>query len=237
MSDWKAKRFWTETSVVEGDTGFELRLDGRPVRTPLKTLLVMPTRSMAEAAAAEWDAQEGVIDPMTMPVTRSANSALDQLMPQQKAVAAMLAGFAETDLLCYRAPQPQGLIDQQNKGWTPILTWAADRYGAPLITVTGVLPAEQPASSLSVYHRAVAAFRPFSMTALHDLVTLSGSLILALWVADGAGEAEAAWALSRIDEDWQVAQWGEDRQAAEEAALKRAAFLHAARFLDLSGGA
>lgn len=237
MSEWKAKRFWAETSVVAGTGGYELRLDGRPVRTPFKTLLVMPTRSMAEAAAAEWDAQEGVIDPRSMPVTRSANSALDKVAQQHAAVADMLAAYAETDLLCHRAPQPEGLVEQQNKGWNPILDWAENRYGAPLITVAGVLPAEQPATSLAVYQRTVAEFRPFSLTALHDLITLSGSLLLALWVADGAGEAETAWDLSRIDEEWQIAEWGADEEAAEAAAIKRAAFLHAARFLDLSGGA
>jgi chaperone required for assembly of F1-ATPase len=236
MSEWKARRFWQDASVVEGEIGFEVRLDDRPVRTPLKTLLALPTRCMAEAVAAEWQAQEGVIDPASMPMTRSANAALDKVTPQHAEVAAMLAGYAETDLLCHRADHPQGLIDQQNKGWNPVLTWAADRHGAPLIVVQGILPATHPATSLVAFHAAVSGFKPFSMTALHDLVTLSGSLVLALWVAAGAGSAEAAWALSRIDEDWQISQWGADEEAAEAAEIKRAAFLHAARFLDLCGG-
>lgn len=236
MSDWKARRFWKEASVAEGAAGFEVRLDGRPVRTPLKTLLALPTRAMAEAVAAEWQAQEGVIDPGAMPMTRSANAALDKVTPQQAEVATMLAGYAETDLLCHRAGHPDGLIDLQNKGWNPVLDWAAGRYGAPLAVVQGVLPADHPATSLAAYHAVVSGFRPFSMTAFHDLVTLSGSLILALWVADGRGAADAAWALSRIDEDWQISQWGADEEATEAAEIKHAAFVHAARFLDLSAG-
>ena len=118
-----------------------------------------------------------------------------------------------------------------------VLTWAAARYDAPLTAVQGILPAVHPDASLAAFHRAVLAFRPFSMTALHDLVTLSGSLVLALWVADGAGDADAAWQLSRIDEKWQISQWGEDEEASQAAEIKRAAFLHAARFLDLAGGA
>jgi len=236
MSAWKARRFWQNADVVESETGFEVRLDGRPVRTPLKTLLALPTRSMAEAVAAEWQAQEGVIDPGSMPMTRSANAALDKVAPQHGEVAAMLAGYAETDLLCHRAGHPDGLIDQQNKGWNPVLDWAAERYGAPLAVVQGILPADHPAASLAAYHAVVSGFRPFSMTALHDLVTLSGSLVLALWVAGGAGSPDAAWALSRIDEDWQISQWGADEEATEAAEIKRAAFAHAARFLDLCGG-
>ena len=237
MSEWKARRFWKEASVAEGAAGFEVRLDGRPVRTPLKTLLALPTRAMAEAVAAEWQAQEGEIDPGAMPMTRSANAALDKVTPQHAEVSAMLAGYAETDLLCHRADHPDGLINLQNKGWDPILDWAAERYDARLVVVQGILPAEHPAASLAAYHAVVSGFRPFSMTALHDLVTLSGSLVLALWVADGAGDPAAAWDLSRIDEDWQIAQWGADEEAAEAAEIKRAAFLHEARFLALGGGA
>jgi chaperone required for assembly of F1-ATPase len=236
MSEWKARRFWRDASVAEGEAGFEVRLDDRPVRTPLTTLLAMPTRPMAEAVADEWQAQEGVIDPASMPMTRSANAALDKVTPQRAEVTTMLAGYAETDLLCHRADHPQSLIDQQNKGWNPVLAWADDRYGAPLIVVQGILPATHPAASLAAFHVTVSEFRPFSLTALHDLVILSGSLVLALWVASGAGKADAAWALSRIDEDWQISQWGADEEAMEAAEIKRAAFLHAARFLDLSGG-
>ena len=192
---------------------------------------------MAEAVAAEWDAQEGVIDPGAMPFTRSVNAAIDKVTPQHGEVAAMLAGYAETDLLCHRAGYPEGLIDQQNKGWNPVLDWLGDRYNAPLIAVESVLPTDQPATSLSILANLVLGFRPFSLTGFYDLVALSGSLVLALHVADGASAAEAVWPLSRIDEDWQISLWGADDEATEAAEIKRAAFLHAARFFDMAAGA
>ena len=236
MSEWKAKRFWKDVSVEAVGKGWQVLLDGRPVRTPLKTPMILPTREMAEAVAAEWMAQEGEIDPLSMPVTRSANAALDKVTAQHAEVAAMLAAYAETDLLCHRAAFPEELVEQQKKGWDPVLDWAAQTYGAPLVAVEGLLPAEQPADSLARYHAEIASYAPFSLTALHDLITLSGSIVLGLYAAREGAPAETIWALSRIDEDWQVTQWGEDEEAAEAAAIKRAAFLHAASFLALAQG-
>ncbi len=237
MSEWKAKRFWKETSVTEVEGGFSVLLDGRPVRTPNKSALTLPTVEMAEAVAAEWEAQEGVIEPLSMPVTRSANSAIDKVTPQRADVVSMLAGYAETDLLCHRADFPEGLADLQRKGWDPVLDWAREKHQAPLKVVVGILPAEQPQESLTKFHNLVDGYSAFSLTALHDLIGLSGSIVLGLWVAQGAGDAEAAWNLSRIDEDWQIAQWGEDEEATEMANAKKDQFLHAERFLRLFGGA
>lgn len=236
MSEWTAKRFWKDTSLAEAEGGWQVLLDARPVRTPLKSAMVLPTREMADVVAAEWHAQEGVIDPLSMPVTRSANAAIDKVTVQHSEVAAMLAAYAETDLLCHRAEAPKELADQQNKGWNPVLDWAAETYSAPLAVVSGILPADHPDESLAIYARVVAGYRPFSLTALHDLVTLSGSLVLGLSVANGQIEPDTAWRLSRIDEDWQVSQWGEDEDAAEAAEIKRRAFLHAATFLGLAQG-
>lgn len=236
MSEWKAKRFWKETMIAKAEDGWQVLLDSRPVRTPQKAPMILPTREMAGAVAAEWTAQEGVINPLSMPVTRSANAAIDKVSAQHAEVAAMLAAYAETDLLCHRAEAPQRLVDQQNKGWNPVLSWAEATYSAPLVVVSGILPAAHPPASLATYRDAVAALRPFSLTALHDLVTLSGSLVLGLSVAEGHVAPETAWQLSRIDEDWQIAQWGEDEEATETAEIKRQAFLHAARFWDLAQG-
>ena len=238
MSEWKLKRFWKEASAdaEAGESGFRILLDGRAVRTPAKALLAVPTPEMASAIAAEWNAQEKEIDPRVMPMTRAANAAIDKVAAQHAEVVAMLAAYAETDLLCHRADAPQRLVDQQNKGWNPILSWAEATYSAPLVVVSGILPAVQPPASLAAYADAVAAFQPFSLTALHDLITLSGSLVLGLSVANGQVAPITAWKLSRIDEDWQIAQWGEDEEATEAVEIKRAAFLHAASFLGLAQG-
>jgi chaperone required for assembly of F1-ATPase len=236
MTEWKAKRFWKDASVAEAEGGFRVLLDGRGVSTPGKLPLVMPTRAMAEAVAAEWNAQEGVIDPLSMPFTRSANSAIERVMPQFDDVADMLIGYADTDLLCYRADGPEDLVRRQAAEWDPMLEWAAETFDARLEPRTGVMWVGQPAEAIEKLAHATRAVGPFEMTALHDLVTLTGSLVLGLAVARHHVSAKEAWRLSRIDESWQIEQWGADEEAEEAAALKEAQLLHAERFWEACQG-
>ncbi len=235
MSGWAAKRFWTDATVETAPGGYTVRLDGRAVKTPLKALLVMPTIAMAQASAAEWQAQEGRVRPETMPVTRAANSALDKVATQFAEVVGLLAAYGGTDLLCYRADGPAALVVRQQQGWDPLLDWAAQTLHAPLIVTTGVVHVAQPAASLAALRTCVAAMTPFQVTALHDLVAITGSLILALAVTEGRLTAEAAWTLSRIDEIWQAEQWGSDADAAALEVLRRAALQQAGRFYALCG--
>lgn len=235
MSVWSARRFWTTASVEAVDGGFTVLLDARPVRTPLKAPLVMPTEGLATAIAAEWQAQTGKVNPATMPFTRTANSAIDKVAPQFDAVAEMLAAYGDSDLLCYRAEGPPELVDKQARAWDPLLGWAATDLAVPLVATVGVIHIDQPADSLARLHGLIEALTPFRLAAFHDLVAISGSLILALAVTRRRLAAEEAWGLSRTDEDWQISIWGEDEEAAEMAALKRAAFLHADRFYGLCG--
>lgn len=233
---WAPKRFWTEATVAEVPGGFAVRLDARAVKTPAKAPLVLPTRALAEAVAAEWQAQEGTVKPLTMPCTRSANAAIDKTGPQFAEVAAMIAAYGDSDLLCYRAEAPAGLVARQAEGWDPLLGWAAEALAAPLAPRAGIIHAPQPAASLAALSAKVAAHDAFALTALHDLVAISGSLVLGLAVSEGRLDPGAAWALSRIDETWQAELWGEDEEAAAAAAVKRADFHHAARFLGLARG-
>lgn len=233
MTEWKAKRFWTDVAVEAVDGGYRVVLDGRSVNTPGKQPLILPTRAVADAVAVEWDAQEGEIKPLTMPHTRSANSALERVAPQHAGVSAMLASYGETDLLCYRADGPEELTSRQSMGWDPLLDWADARYGARLVVGAGIVPVAQDAEAVARLSRAVADIAPFPMTALHDLVTLSGSLILGLAVSEQRLNAHDAWRLSRIDETWQIEQWGADEEAAEAAATKEAQFQHAEDFWNL----
>lgn len=233
MSGWKAKRFWQAASVVPEGAGWGVRLDGRAVRTPAKAALVVPTEAMAQAIAAEWDAQAGEVAPATMPVTRAANSAVDKVTPQFDGVAAMLADYGGTDLLCYRAEGPEPLVARQAAAWDPLLDWAAREFGAPLTVGRGVVPVAQPAGSLERLAAAVRAHDAFRLTALHDLVAISGSLVIGLAVARGRLSAAEGWAASRIDETWQAELWGADAEAAEAETVKRAAMAEAARFLAL----
>ena len=234
MSEWKAKRFWKDVTVNELAEGFSVQLDSRVVKTPLKRVLMVPTTGLAEAIAAEWHSVEEEIDPSRMPFTRSANAAIDKVADQFDEVAALLSAYGDSDLLCYRADGPEGLVDRQAENWDPILAWASQVLGTKLETRVGIMHRAQDAGALEKLDEAVKKHSTFELTAFHDLVSLSGSLILAFAVIHGRILPEQAWGLSRIDEEWQIEQWGEDEEAQEHAALKRESFLHAARFFALS---
>lgn len=234
MSILKQKRFWKQAAVVENDGGYGVELDGRRVNTPNKTPLIVPTISMAQAIAAEWDAQPEKIDPLSMPVTRSANSALDKVLPQQAEVTAMLAEYGDSDLLCYRAAGPVELIAQQAAMWDDVLDWAATEFGGRLVVGEGVMHVAQDTVILQNLHAQVTAFDNFALVGVHDLVAISGSLILALAVTRGAVSVSDAWAKSRVDEHWQVSQWGHDDEASANESLKKQAFVHAEKFYRLS---
>ena len=236
MSDWKPKRFWQAASAQPCEGGFTVTLDGRAVKTPAKALLVVPTMPMAQAIAVEWDAQTGLVDPRTMPVTRSANAAIDKVRSQRAEVIELLAEYGGSDLLCYRAPAPETLVARQAQQWDPLLAWAAEDLRAPLAVGQGVMHVPQPPETLTVLTRALHEFDDFALAGVHDLISLSGSLVLALAVTRGRLSAAAAWDLSRLDEDWQITQWGADEDAAAAAAVKRDAFLHAETFYHLSRG-
>ncbi|EPX76860.1 ATP12 family chaperone protein [Litoreibacter arenae] len=233
MSEWAAKRFWENVTADEVEGGFAVHLDGRPVRTPLKAPVVVPTRAMAEAMKAEWDAQGEKIDPLSMPVTRAVNAALDKVATQHAEVVDMLAAYGDSDLLCYRADSPEGLVRKQAEGWDPMVDWSATALGAPLQLRTGVMHKPQAPETLTTLRRHVAGFDAFELTAFHDLVAITGSLILGLAVTRGELDADKAWTLSRIDEDWQMAQWGADEDAEAQAALKKRDLLRAEVFYHL----
>lgn len=235
MSEWAMKRFWKTVGVEEAEQGHRVTLDGRRVKTPAKADLVLPTKGMAEAVAGEWDAQEGQVDPLSMPFTRSANSAIDRVTPQQAEVADMLAAYGDADLLCYRAEAPQELVERQALMWDPALGWADAVLGAKLEPRAGVIHAAQPEEAVATLTEQVHGMGPFHLAAFHDLVGLTGSLVLGFAAASGWRDADEIWRMSRLDEDWQAEQWGQDEEAAEEAEKKRRDFHHAKRFFDLSG--
>lgn len=235
MSAWAAKRFWKAATAAPCDGGFTVTLDGRAVKTPAKSALVVPSLAMAQAIALEWDAQQGVIKPETMPVTRAANSALDKVAPQFDEVTALLAAYGETDLLCYRATGPQELIDRQAAAWDPLLNWAAQTFGAPLLVTAGVIHIGQPQTSTEALAAQLRRLDIFRLAAAHDLIAITGSLVLALAVTKGRLTADQAFSLSRIDETWQNELWGVDDEAAELESFKREALLAAERFFGLCG--
>ncbi len=230
MAEWAAKRFWEKATVEKAGDGYQVLLDGRKLRTPVKSELIVPSREMAEAIAAEWDAQEEKIDPMTMPVTRSANAAIDKVGPMHAEVAALVAEYGGTDLLCYRAESPEELVKRQSEAWDPLLEWAADALSAPLKTTTGIVHVEQDTATLDSLSKRVLGMDNFKLAAFHDLVGMSGSLIIGFAAIYGFLPVPELWRRSRIDEDWQIEQWGEDDEATATEARKCEGFEHAARF-------
>lgn len=233
MSGWSAKRFWATATAEACEGGSTVRLDARALKTPAKAPLIVPTMELAQAIAAEWDAQTAKVDPTTMPLTRLANSALDKITPQFAEVADMIADYGGSDLLCYRATAPRELITRQAAAWDPPLAWAASTLSAPLTVTSGVTHIAQPGQSLVTLSRRVHAASVFELAALHDLVAITGSLILGLAVTKGHLSAAKAWATSRLDEDWQVEHWGQDDLASQSEAARHRALMDADRFFRL----
>ncbi|MGA7458475.1 MAG: ATP12 family protein [Methyloceanibacter sp.] len=232
-----AKRFYQHvTTDTEGGEGAALKLDGKPVRTPGKAALRLPTRALAEAIAEEWRAQGERIDPLSMPLTRIANSTIDGVVGREGAVIDDIMAHAGSDLLCYRAPAPEGLVKAQETHWDPVLGWAKTTLGAPLFLAEGVAHVAQPEASLGRLREALLGGDAFSLAALHVMTALTGSALLALAVAQGRLTPEAAWEAAHVDEDWQISQWGEDAEAAERRKNRRRDFAAAARTLALARG-
>lgn len=223
------KRFWQDVAVVPG---FGITLDDRPVRTPGRTPLEVPSRALAGAIADEWRQVEDAIDPRAMPLTGLANAAIDRIAPDPASFAAGLARYGESDLLCYRAEGPQALVTRQAAAWDPLLDWAQRRYDVHFEVTSGVMHVAQPDATIARLGEAIAARPAFELAPLSIVTTITGSLVLALALAERAFDADTLWAASLVDELWQVEQWGEDTLAAQAREAKRAEYDGAARFLD-----
>ncbi|TGV61771.1 ATPase [bacterium M00.F.Ca.ET.141.01.1.1] len=217
------KRFYKEVSVVPVEAGFAVQLDGRPVRTPGKALLALPTEAAAALVADEFAEQGETINPVTMPVMRLVNTAIDGVASDPQAVLEDILRFASSDLLCYRADAPQGLVERQNEQWDPVIDWARASLGVRFNLAEGIIHVEQPRETIAVLgsHLAQRA-QPLRLAAIHVMTSLTGSALLALAVDFGELDGEEAWAAGHVDEDWQIAQWGQDAEAvARRTARKR----------------
>lgn len=234
MSGWTAKRFWQEASVFPNGDAFSVRLDDRPVRTPAKAELVVPTHALACAIAAEWDAQEGEVRPQDMPMTRAANAAIDKVRPQHAEVASLLAAYGDADLICYRADSPESLVTRQSEAWDPLLEWINQCFDVQLRVITGVMHVPQKPEYLQRLDAGVREMDEYTLTAFHDLVGLSGSLAIGFAALERWKSDAELWRLSRVDELWQQELWGEDEEASATAAFKEREFGDAMRFHQLS---
>ena len=224
------KRFYREARAAAGGS---VELDGRPVRTPARRPLAVPTVPLAEAIAAEWNSQGESIDPRAMPLTGLANAAVDRVSPDPEAFARGLAAYGGSDLLCYRAEGPPRLVERQAQHWDPLLAWARRRYDVDFEVTRGIVHRPQPKATVDRLAHAVQARSPFELAALSPLVTISGSLVVALALAEAAIDLETAWSAAVLDEQWQAEQWGEDSEAARALAARRNEFEAADLFLRL----
>ncbi len=222
------KRFWKGVTV---DAERVVRLDDRPVRTPGRVPLALPTPALAEAVAEEWRNVAETVDPRAMPLTGLANAAIDRIAADPAPFAEGLARYAETDLLCYRADSPPELVERQDAVWNPLLDWARDRYDVHFTLVTGIMHQPQPEATVERLAQAVAALDPFRLAALSPVVTITGSLVLGLALLEGAADSDAVWQAAHVDEDFQAEIWGEDYLAIEAREAKRREYDAAVRFL------
>jgi chaperone required for assembly of F1-ATPase len=232
------RRFYTEVSVSEGEGGFGLALDGRPVRTPAQRPLAAPTAALADVLAEEWRAQREFIDPSSMPLTRLANSIIDGVADAAPDVAAEVEKYLASDLIFYRAETPQGLVRSQEIAWDPLITWAREALSADFRTGAGVVHLPQPQDALTAAAAAIPrnsgnATDIWRLGATHSVTTLTGSALIALALLSGRLSLAEAWAAAHVDEDWNMAQWGRDELALERRAYREAEMRAAARVLEL----
>ncbi|AZO47192.1 MAG: ATPase [Mesorhizobium sp.] len=227
------KRFYKAVAVVPAEEGFAVHLDGRPVRTPGRALLALPTEKAAALVAGEFDAQGEVIDPVAMPVMRLVNTAIDGVASDPQAVLEDILRFASSDLLCYRADGPQGLVDRQNQLWDPVIDWARSALGARFHLAEGIVHVEQPRETIAVLGAHLAQrIEPMRLAAIHVMTSLTGSALLALAVDFGELDGEAAWAAGHVDEDWQIEHWGQDAEAVARRSARKRDMMAAVSLLD-----
>jgi chaperone required for assembly of F1-ATPase len=227
------KRFWKSAAAVETDGVFRVELDGRPIKSPARTDLVVPTQALAEAIAAEWDDCGEEVDPRAMPLTGLANAAIDRVAPDKDAFAAGLARYAETDLTCYRAEGPETLVKRQAESWDALLGWARRRYDVDFACQRGVMHVAQPEETVRKLGHAVASLDAFQLAGISPLVTIGGSLVAALAVLEKMMPASEAWEAVSLAERWQMEHWGADAEAEAALEARRRDFLAGARFLEL----
>ena len=227
------KRFWKVAEAVAADGGWGIALDGRMVSTPGRAPLVVASRALIEAIAAEWGAQGNRIDPATMPLTGLANAAIDLARPDPATFAAPIAAYAESDLLCYRDARDAALQAEQAAAWNPLLAWAEDRHGIEFTLAQGVIPVDQPPATVAALRGALLGYDPYRLAALTPIVTIGGSLVAALALAERAFDAAALWEAVNLDELYQERRWGVDSEAQKARARREADWNSAARFLAL----
>lgn len=231
-----ASRFYSSVSVEAAGGSWRILLDGRPVKTPQRAEFTLPSESLAQAIAEEWEAQSSEIDPAAMPLTKLANTAIDGVTGRETEIGEDILRFAARDLLCYRADQPQELEERQREVWDPLIHWVNEHYGARLCLAAGVMPIDQPAEAIASLRTAIICRDAFALTALHVMTSLTGSAVLPLARICGRLTLDEAWEAAHLDEDFQIARWGEDAEAKARRAARYKEMAAASKFYALAEG-
>jgi chaperone required for assembly of F1-ATPase len=229
------RRFYKEVTVSKEASGHAIELDGRSIRTPMKNTLLLPNLSMAEAIAKEWQAQEEFILHEKMIKTKLANTAIDRVAGRSGEIIDEIIAYLASDLLLYRATEPESLIEREKALWDPYLTWLRDENRITLTSTSGIIHVTQEQSELEKFKTLISDETPFSLTALHNMTTLTGSAILALALARSKGSTDDIWRAAHVDEDFQIERWGEDKEAKRRRDLKQHDFNEAHAFWQLAG--
>jgi chaperone required for assembly of F1-ATPase len=228
----RRKRFYTKAEVAESANGFAITLDGRPIRTPSGREVTAPAREIADAIAAEWNAQADDINPLTMPLTRFANSVVEAVVDRIDAVTEDVAKYFQSDLLFYRAGHPEALVAREAAAWDPVVFWAADTLGAHFILAEGIVHVRQPETAVAAARSALPT-DPWSIAALHVVTSLTGSALLGLALLRGVLDQDQVWAAAHVDEDWNIEKWGIDEEVAARRAARLVDFEAAASILKI----
>lgn len=227
------KRAYREVRAASAGAGWRIMLDARELQTPARLPLLLPRQELAAAIAGEWQAQSDKIVPSTMPLMRLAATAVDRVAPERQRTIDEIVGYAETDLVCYRAERPEDLVSRQTAAWQPLVDWAILRFDAPLLVVTGVIPKRQSPAVAAALRATISEMDEFWLAALHEATTLCGSVVIGLALTERLLDAEAAWRASQLEESYQIEKWGEDAEAAQRRADIRRDLEAACRFMIL----
>ena len=228
----KLKKFYKKASVKGKKAPFSIALDGMVMKTPLKATLEIPSRALAKAIAGEWNAQEEFVEPNLMYLTKYANTAIDRVETRKDNIVDEIVAFASSDMVCYRANTPQGLVDMQASAWDRVLEWASERHGLNFICVAGIVYASQPEATLVTAHGVLSAHDAYMLTAIHNLTTLTGSALLAMAVVEGAITDDEGWSAAHVDEDWNISQWGDDDEAIQRRTFRKTDMMAAVHLLE-----
>lgn len=234
MTAGPARRFYKQVAVTGAAAPFAITLDERTLRTPLKRPLDLPTKALADALAAEWEAQAEKIEPHTMPFTKLANTVLDRVATDKDRIVGEIVDFAGSDLVCYRAANPPDLVERQARIWQPVLDWARTKFGGEFQATEGILHIAQPEASLAALRDYLSTKSPWALTALHNMTTLTGSALISAMAAEKVLLPAEAWLAAHVDEDWQIEQWGWDEEARHRRDFRKREFDTCLRFCELS---